>query len=318
MLTRRTDSSPWQVRRRRDGRSVKRAVVAVLLGAVIAGAGGCGLTGGDFTAVTVGTAHACGLRADGTVACWGVNDDGQAEAPSGGFTALSAGASNTCGLRTDGTLVCWGRNDDQPAGRFSAVAAGGDGWCALRLDNTVECGDLEPLGRTFSAVARGGHHACGLRSEDGSVNCWPVGYWKAKPHPGPFSELTIGPEYSCGLRVVDGAAVCWSPSSGGGTNVFAGPFTAIAAGAAHTCGLHTDNTLQCWGIGQAGQVLADAPSGKFESFDAGSFLTCGVRINGNIICWGLAPPPHHDTTDAPRGVRINHKGRLRSDAPLDL
>ena len=298
-------------RRLREG-SVRRAALGVVV-AVVATVGGCGLGGGDFAEVTVGVAHACGLRAEGTVVCWGLNDDGQAEAPAGTFSAVSAGAWHTCGLRTDATLVCWGRNTDQPAGEFAAAAAGGDGWCALRFDASVACSDVEPLGRKFDVIDRGEHHGCGLRSDDGSVACWPVGHWRAKAYPGLFSALTIGSEYSCGLRG-DGAAVCWGPTTGvGDTNVYAGPFTAISAGAIHTCGLHTDNTLECWGRGQLGQVLADAPHSTFDSFDAGSFLTCGVAAGGNIICWGLAPPPQHDTATTPPGVRLDHKGRLRAD-----
>ena len=46
---------------------------------------------GEWSAVTVGWAHACGLRTDGTVDCWGYNDEGQAEAPGGEFSAIAAG-----------------------------------------------------------------------------------------------------------------------------------------------------------------------------------------------------------------------------------
>ena len=50
--------------------------------------------------------HTCGLRSDGTVACWGNNGSNQADAPGGRFTALSTGLFHTCGLRGDGTLAC--------------------------------------------------------------------------------------------------------------------------------------------------------------------------------------------------------------------
>jgi hypothetical protein len=67
---------------------------------------------GDFGAVAVGPAHVCGIRADGTVACWGSNSDGQAAPPEGGFHQISAGPLQTCGIRADDTLACWGRSDD--------------------------------------------------------------------------------------------------------------------------------------------------------------------------------------------------------------
>ena len=52
--------------------------------------------------------HACGLRADGTIVCWGSNNHGQTDAPDGFFSAVSAGNYFSCGLRTDGTITCWG------------------------------------------------------------------------------------------------------------------------------------------------------------------------------------------------------------------
>ena len=67
---------------------------------------------GAFTALALGGFQSCGLRADGTVTCWGRNpvwDVGQADAPSGEFTAIAAAGLFTCGVRADGTIACWGR-----------------------------------------------------------------------------------------------------------------------------------------------------------------------------------------------------------------
>ena len=302
--------------------AVRRTFFAVGAAALVAAAGGCAPERGDFTAVTVGGGHACGLRADGSVVCWGLDDYAQTEAPAGEFSAVSAGAAHTCGLRTDGSVVCWGRNTDRPAGRFAAVAAGGDGWCALRLDATAACNDLAPPEGAFSAVVRGEYHGCGLVGRDGPAACWPEGSRLARGHPGPFGALTIGWEQNCGLRG-DGAAVCWGSQSSGLAQVLAGPFTAIAAGGVHTCGQHSDGTLECWGTGGwlssgLADVLADAPTDGFASFDAGVLLTCGVRPGGDILCWGAKPPDHRDTVEAPRGVRLDHKAQLRADAPIDF
>jgi hypothetical protein len=90
-----------------------------------------------------GRAHSCGLKPDGTLACWGDNGYGQVTAPSGPFTQLSAGDDHACGRKTDGTLACWG--DDRygqataPAGLFLQVEAGGAHTCAMRIDGTVTC-----------------------------------------------------------------------------------------------------------------------------------------------------------------------------------
>jgi len=68
--------------------------------------------------VSAGLGHTCGLRRDGTVACWGYNVDGQSTPlthSAGDFAQLSAGGYHTCGLKTDGTVACWGSNDDGQA-----------------------------------------------------------------------------------------------------------------------------------------------------------------------------------------------------------
>ena len=73
--------------------------------------------------LSVGHFHTCGIRTDGTLACWGRNDSGQANPPAGTFTQVSAGGFHTCGLRTDGMLACWGDNTfnqaTPPAGTFT-------------------------------------------------------------------------------------------------------------------------------------------------------------------------------------------------------
>ena len=62
---------------------------------------------GSFKAVSAGSHHSCGLRTDGTIACWGENTWGQVDAPAGTFTVIAAGWQHSCGLRTDGTIRCW-------------------------------------------------------------------------------------------------------------------------------------------------------------------------------------------------------------------
>ena len=71
--------------------------------------------------VAVGSGHACGLVADGSVLCWGRGvesepcDDearqcGQAAPPEAKLTQITAGADHTCGIRADGFTICWGRD----------------------------------------------------------------------------------------------------------------------------------------------------------------------------------------------------------------
>jgi Ca2+-binding RTX toxin-like protein len=65
---------------------------------------------GTFTQVATGSVHSCGVKTDGTLACWGNNGNGQATAPAGTFTQVAGGWAHSCGLKTDGTFACWGSN----------------------------------------------------------------------------------------------------------------------------------------------------------------------------------------------------------------
>lgn len=113
--------------------------------------------------------HTCGIRTDGSVACWGAGkpgDDatmldcdgktklnvGQSSPPAGTFTQISAGWYHTCGVQTDGTVACWGSNEfgqaAPPPGQFAQVAAGFTHSCAMRADRTVACWGSKTAGRS--------------------------------------------------------------------------------------------------------------------------------------------------------------------------
>ena len=66
---------------------------------------------GVYTQVSASNTHTCGLRNDGSLSCWGLNDNGQTVTPAGNYIQVSAGQSYTCGLKNDGNLLCWGIND---------------------------------------------------------------------------------------------------------------------------------------------------------------------------------------------------------------
>jgi hypothetical protein len=93
------------------------------------------LDAGSFSPASqlaVGTDHACVLKHDGTIACWGDNRYGQSTPPDGAFTSLSAGDEYTCAIRVDGTVACWGSTAYYhvsaaipPAGTFVALSASG-------------------------------------------------------------------------------------------------------------------------------------------------------------------------------------------------
>ena len=139
-------------------------------------AGSLDAPGGGYTALASGNGNACGLRTDGTITCWGVEEHEPPEPPQDKFTAVSYGPwSKWCGLRTDQTITCWDKATQWAPldGAFTAVAAGADGTCGLRSDGTISCshsGNDSPQG-TYRAISAGGGHFCGLRT-DQTITCW--------------------------------------------------------------------------------------------------------------------------------------------------
>ncbi len=125
-------------------------------------------------AVTAGGAHSCALLGDGSVRCWGNNDDGQITGSGDGPTphtvplaktakVVSAGRAHTCAILDDGTVWCWG------AGRLGQLGNGAtlsspapvqvkgltnatllsahdDTTCASLQDGTVWCWGENPIG----------------------------------------------------------------------------------------------------------------------------------------------------------------------------
>jgi len=73
--------------------------------------------------ISAGDFHTCGLKSDGTLACWGYNEFGQAVPPTGVFTQVSAGGIHTCGVKSDGWLrfTCWGSNNSRQSSPYPQV-----------------------------------------------------------------------------------------------------------------------------------------------------------------------------------------------------
>ncbi len=259
----------------------------------------------QYTSITAGGSHSCGLRSDGTATCWGRNEYGEADAPTGKFTSITAGTLHSCGLRSDGTATCWGDNSggqtDAPTGKFASITAGTRHSCGVRSDGTATCWGNNSGGRAdaptgkFTSITAGVFHSCGLRS-DGTATCWGNNVdGEADAPTGKFTSITAGGSHSCGVRS-DGTATCWGSNSDGKADAPTGKFTSITAGSDHSCGVRSDGTATCWGWNDDGR--ADAPTGKFTSITAGGSHSCGVRSDGTATCWGWND---HGQTDALTG-----------------
>ena len=271
-----------------------------------------------FTMIDSGYEHACGLRADGTVVCWGNNSNGQAAAPEGSFSAVTAGIWHSCGLLTDQTVACWGTNDqgrtDAPGGTFDGLDTGTWHSCGVRTDQTVACWGADWTGQSnapegrFQTVSAGNQHSCGVRN-DSTLVCWGDNEAGQSNAPdGKFFSVSVGAQHSCGLYT-NGTVACW------GSNIYqeaadapSGKFKSITSGQWHSCGIREDDTVECWGATEEGKT--DAPRGAFATVSAGGRSSCGLRAGGTVECWGHV---FEDPTAAPDlGFRAISTGQEHS------
>lgn len=131
---------------------------------------------GPFVDLEVGSLHACGIREDGTVDCWGTNGQGQSAPPAGVFTDLGASQVFTCGIREDTTADCWGDVFFSVPTGPGWVDVDGTFWsgCFLRDDGEVDC--TNGTSPAFDISGAQSIHsldsdACVL-APDGAVACW--------------------------------------------------------------------------------------------------------------------------------------------------
>ena len=117
-------------------------------------AGHQGQFAGPWQRLESGLSHQCGLKADGTLECWGNGTENQLYGiPAGTFRAFSVGWNHACAIRDTGSLACWGNSFNNktrpPAGVYVQVAAGNTFTCAIRDDGKRVCWGAGP-GNPFS------------------------------------------------------------------------------------------------------------------------------------------------------------------------
>lgn len=235
----------------------------------------------DAVDLAAGRNHSCVVRADGTVACWGYNFDGQlGNGESGdqsnvpvqvvGLTRavmVAAGGNFSCALRATGSVLCWGGN---AAGQLGTGDQNGSSTpVAVRsLSNVV-------------SIAAGQAHACAVRS-DGSVACWgdgnngQLGTGTSRTSLLPvtvdnlpaMAALALSDRSTCALSQT-GSVFCWGANElgqlgSGAANPNPNPApitvvnlddaTALAGGRNHTCASRAGGSVVCWGAGASGQI----------------------------------------------------------------
>jgi len=273
----------------------------------------------------------CALLNDGTVKCWGLNDNGQLgqgdkmnRADNAGemgenlppinlgtgktAKGISVGAFHVCALLNDNTVKCWG--DGGALGRGDTVDRG---------DDLGEMGDALPTvdlgtGKSAKAIAVAGVYSCAILSDD-TVKCW--GY-------NGTGALGLGDANSRGDEPNEMGDNLPVVNLGTGKKAMA-----LAAHGTRVCVILSDNTIKCWGLNGSGQLgLGDIDTRGDQALEMGDNLPV-VDIGANNIPAAISIGQDHACVLlADHSVKCwggNAEGQLglgdmnnRGDQPLEM
>jgi len=279
----------------------------------------------DATAIGAGREHACAVRTNGEVWCWGANFGNLAvqiqktdATPLTGIVEVQAGYFFSCGRDGDGNVWCWGDNGSGQLGDgtvtpraqaaqvpnltgIASLTVGALHVCATDGANAVSCwgengngqiGDntttdaVNPIHVMDSLkVSAGMWHTCGAQG-DGTILCWG---WSGHGRLG----YGKGAQYEGGNELVPVMVIDQSQMA-----PFGGA-TAVSAGG-QTCAITSDTHVWCWGddaYGQTGtgvgsvvpvEVTLDdrAPLSGVDRLITHFAHACAHRSDGTFVCWG--------------------------------
>jgi alpha-tubulin suppressor-like RCC1 family protein len=273
-------------------------------------------------AITGGSDHACALRSDGNVLCWGGNESGQIGDGTNAqrlvptqvvglntATEITAGSNFTCALEPNDTPRCWGDN---------SVGQLGDGTRVAETIPSVVSGGSGSI--NARGIAAGYFETC-ARRDNGAGACWGRGpdgdgTLSFRVSPITLTEVTnasmvVASEHFCFQRS-NGSTQCLGRNDfdqvGDGVNrdpearavaaTLLPNAVSIAAGDLHTCAVLANGTATCWGYNSSGQVgdntfvnrTAPTPVTGLTNLRgviaAGGAHSCAVRGDGTVACWG--------------------------------
>lgn len=233
--------------------------------------------------VVAGSDHACAVRSDHTLWCWGANGDGQlgrgtigtsastmqqVVALGTGVAMAAPGEYHTCALRTDGTAWCWGRNFNGQLGNDTATSSLTPVQVKLDADRTL--GDV-------AWISAGEAQSCAVTTS-GAVFCWGAN-WNGRLGDGTYTDRRVA-----------------TPVSGLGSG-----WARVLTVRGHTCARSAAGALSCWGRNWSGQLGDDSntertspvavvwpvsPGPVVTDFAVGEEFTCAVTAAGAAFCFG--------------------------------
>lgn len=256
-------------------------------------------------AIALGSGHSCALLDNGTVKCWGRNEQGQLgyddTSPRGDISgsmlslgtvnlgtgrtakAIAAGSWHTCALLDDDSVKCWGMNDNGQLGQNDVTDRGNTAGAMAAL-TPIDLG----TGRHAVKISAGHQSTC-VVLDNGQAKCW-----------GANAAANLG--YDDTTQRGDAT----NPMSGvTALNLGTGRLAKqVDAGGTHTCAVLDDDTLKCWGDNSRGQLGYDDQATRGDTsgsmaalvtvslgatvraLSLGAYHTCAITSDYRLKCWG--------------------------------
>lgn len=224
-----------------------------------------------WSKISTGGSHACGIKEDGTLWCWGSDSSGQIGDGAGGggvipiavgaatdWVDISAGLVTTCGVRANGDAYCWGADGDGQVGNNAAFAD--------------QISPALVVGGPWSQISVRAYHTCAVKT-DGSLWCWGDDAYERLGVPATSTDQALP------------------------VKIDNGPWTYVATGEFHTCGIKADSTVWCWGrsdnyrLGTSSTtnwpypVMVPGSMGTV-GLESGSTSSCLMKADRSVLCWG--------------------------------
>ena len=225
--------------------------------------------------ISVGSNHACGIREDQTLVCWGGNESGQADPPEGTFTEIASGNNHSCAINTESGVECWGNNSyaaaSPPTSTILKLDGYQDTYCGVQTNHAISCWGYDsnsgswPAGKFRDLDIRGPYNGCAVNAYQ-ETECWK----EAQPFTidGKYQGISVGEDnLACGVDQFN-VVRCWDMGNGLEFMKLYGQYREVSVGEnGWLCAVTLDDELSCsHGLPQL--VPAQLEGVKIKSFEA--------------------------------------------------
>ena len=236
--------------------------------------------------------------------------------------AIRAGGNTSCALFEDGSLTCWGSNENGQLGTGEGISVlsplevdtGDETVTAIDGGSGHSCGFFqdEDSNVRFKCWGENGSGQSGGGNKKNRLNPFDISAGVT------ITIFSIGNEHGCAIiesTLPVSKLLCWGENGSGQlgvgsttdqdsiTNNFVNLGTnktakAVSAGQLHTCAILNDDKVKCWGKGGSGRlgngastdqnspVAVSMSSNTAKKISLGNQHTCAIFNDDKVYCWG--------------------------------